>query len=69
VDGIYIDITRQNCRAQDEANDNSFYKKNFNISAGFLVFFIAQSHVIEAARKRTKDNGQLSLCHGRRTKQ
>jgi hypothetical protein len=22
VDGIYIDITRQNCRAQDEANDN-----------------------------------------------
>jgi hypothetical protein len=38
VDGIYIDITRQNCRAQDEANDDSFYKKNFNISAG-LVFF------------------------------
>jgi hypothetical protein len=28
VDGIYIDITRlKNCRAQDEANDDSFYKK------------------------------------------
>jgi hypothetical protein len=37
LDGIYIDITQK--RAQDEANDDSFTKKNFNISAGFLVFF------------------------------
>jgi hypothetical protein len=27
LDGIYIDITRQKCRAQDEANDDSFTKK------------------------------------------
>jgi hypothetical protein len=35
VDGIYIDITRQKNLAQDEANDDSFTKKNFNISAVF----------------------------------
>jgi hypothetical protein len=27
VDGIYIDITQKNCRAQDEANDDSFTKE------------------------------------------
>jgi hypothetical protein len=43
VDGIYIDITRQNCRAQDEANDDSFYKKNFNISAGFWFSLVTES--------------------------
>jgi hypothetical protein len=37
VDGIYIDITRQNCRAQDEAND-SFYKRTliYQLVFGFL---------------------------------
>jgi hypothetical protein len=46
VDGIYIDITQKNCRAQDEANDDSFTKKNFNISAGFLVFFIVTESIM-----------------------
>jgi hypothetical protein len=32
--------------AQDEANDNSFYKKNFNISALFLVFFIVTESIM-----------------------
>jgi hypothetical protein len=45
VDGIYIDITGKNCRAQD-ANDDSFTKKNFNISAGFLVFFIVTESIM-----------------------
>jgi hypothetical protein len=44
VDGIYIDITRQKIVGQDEANDDSF-TKNFNISAGFLVFFIVTEYV------------------------
>jgi hypothetical protein len=31
---------------QDESNDDSFYKKNFNISAGFLVFFIVTESIM-----------------------
>jgi hypothetical protein len=34
LDGIYIDIIAKTV-SQDESNDDSFYKKNFNISAGF----------------------------------
>jgi len=37
---LYRYFTRKNCLAQDEASDNSFYKRNFKMSAGFLVFFI-----------------------------
>jgi hypothetical protein len=37
---LYRYYSRKNCLAQDESDDNSFYKKNFNYSAGFLVFFI-----------------------------
>jgi hypothetical protein len=37
---LYRYFTRRNCLAQDESNDDSYYKKNFKLSAGFLVFFI-----------------------------
>lgn len=43
---LYNYYTRKNCLAQDESNDNSFYKKNFNISAGFLVFFIVSESIM-----------------------
>lgn len=42
----YRYFSRKNCLAQDEANDNSFYKKNFNISAIFLVFFIVTESIM-----------------------
>jgi hypothetical protein len=43
---LYRYYSRKNCLAQDESNDNSFYKKNFNISAGFLVFFIVTESIM-----------------------
>jgi hypothetical protein len=43
---LYRYLSRRNCLAQDEANDNAFYKKNFNISAGFLVFFIVSESIM-----------------------
>ncbi|WP_264565614.1 quinol:cytochrome C oxidoreductase [Flavobacterium sp. N3904] len=42
----YRYFSRKNCLAQDDSNDNSFYKKNFNISAGFLVFFIVTESIM-----------------------
>ncbi len=42
----YRYFSRKNCLAQDESNDNSFYKKNFNYSAGFLVFFIVTESIM-----------------------
>jgi hypothetical protein len=42
----YRYFSRKNCLAQDESDDNSFYKKNFNISAGFLVFFIVTESIM-----------------------
>lgn len=42
----YRYFSRKNCLAQDESHDNSFYKKNFNISAGFLVFFIVSESIM-----------------------
>ena len=42
----YRHFSRKNCLAQDESNDNSFYKKNFNISAIFLVFFIVTESIM-----------------------
>ncbi len=38
--------SRKNCIAQDNSNDNSFYKKNFNISAIFLVIFIVSESIM-----------------------
>ena len=43
---LYRFYSRKNCLAQDESDDNSFYKKNFNISAGFLVFFIVTESIM-----------------------
>lgn len=43
---LYRHLSRKNCLAQDEANDNTFYKKNFKMSAGFLVFFIVSESIM-----------------------
>jgi hypothetical protein len=43
---LYQYFSRKNCLAQDEANDDLFYKKNFNISAIFLVFFIVSESIM-----------------------
>ncbi len=43
---LYRYLSRRNCLAQDEANDNSFYKKNFKMSAAFLVFFIVSESIM-----------------------
>jgi Ni/Fe-hydrogenase subunit HybB-like protein len=43
---LYRHYSRKNCLAQDEANDNSFYKKNFKMSAAFLVFFIVSESIM-----------------------
>jgi hypothetical protein len=36
----------KNDLAQDESNDDSFYKKNFKLTAGFLVFFIVTESIM-----------------------
>ncbi len=43
---IYRFLSRKNCLAQDEANDNIYYKKNFKMSAAFLVFFIVSESIM-----------------------
>jgi hypothetical protein len=43
---LYRYLSRRNCLAQDEATDNSFYKKNFKMSAAFLVFFIVSESIM-----------------------
>ena len=43
---LYRHLSRKNCLAQDESNDNTFYKKNFKLSAGFLVFFIVTESIM-----------------------
>jgi len=43
---LYRHFSRKNCLAQDESNDNTFYKKNFKLSAGFLVFFIVSESIM-----------------------
>ena len=43
---LYRYFSRKNCLAQDDASDNAFYKKNFNYSAGFLVFFIVTESIM-----------------------
>ena len=43
---LYRHLSRKNCLAQDEATDNSFYKKNFKMSAAFLVFFIVSESIM-----------------------
>ncbi|MDR7369236.1 quinol:cytochrome C oxidoreductase [Flavobacterium aquidurense] len=43
---LYRHFSRKNCLAQDEANDDLNYKKNFKLSAGFLVFFIVSESIM-----------------------
>lgn len=43
---LYHFYSKRNCLLQDDANDNVYYKKNFNISAGFLVFFIVTESIM-----------------------
>jgi hypothetical protein len=43
---LYQYFSRKNCLLQDEANDNLYYKKNFKMSAGFLVFFIVTESIM-----------------------
>lgn len=43
---LYRQYSRKNSLAQDDATDNSFYKKNFKASAAFLVFFIVTESIM-----------------------
>ena len=43
---LYRHFSRKNCLAQDESNNNDNYKKNFKLSAGFLVFFIVTESIM-----------------------
>lgn len=43
---LYRYFSRKNCLAQDEAKDDAFYKKNFKMSAAFLVFFIVTESIM-----------------------
>ena len=43
---LYQYYSRKNCLAQDEASDNLMYKKNFKLSALFLVFFIVTESIM-----------------------
>lgn len=43
---IYRFVSRKNSIAQDNATDNTFYKKNFKWAAGFLVFFIVSESIM-----------------------
>ena len=43
---LYRYFSRKNCLAQDDANDDLNYKKNFKLSAVFLVFFIVTESIM-----------------------
>ena len=43
---LYQYFSRKNCLLQDDANDNFYYKKNFKMSAAFLVFFIVTESIM-----------------------
>jgi len=43
---LYRYYSAKNCIAQDESNDNTYYKKNFKMTAGFLVFFIVTESIM-----------------------
>jgi len=43
---LYRYYSRKNCLAQDESDNDLFYKKNFKLSAGFLVFFIVTESIM-----------------------
>ena len=43
---LYRFYSRKNCLAQDESSNNDNYKKNFKLSAAFLVFFIVTESIM-----------------------
>jgi hypothetical protein len=43
---VYRYLSRKNGLAQDDANDTSNYKRNFKLSAGFMVFFIVSESIM-----------------------
>ncbi|MDC0637784.1 quinol:cytochrome C oxidoreductase [Flavobacteriaceae bacterium] len=43
---LYRWVSRKNSIADDHAEDHSFFKKNFKLSAGFLVFFIVTESIM-----------------------
>lgn len=43
---LYRYFTAKYSLEQDRAKDNAYYKRNFNISAGFLVFFIVTESIM-----------------------
>ncbi len=43
---LYRWISRKNSIADDTAEDHSYFKKNFKLSAGFLVFFIVTESIM-----------------------
>ncbi|MCL9768931.1 quinol:cytochrome C oxidoreductase [Flavobacterium sp. HXWNR69] len=43
---LYRHFSRKNSIAQDNSTDNTFYKKNFKMSAAFLVFFIVSESIM-----------------------
>ena len=43
---LYRYFSRKNCLAQDESSNNDYYKKNFKLSALFLVFFIVTESIM-----------------------
>ncbi len=43
---LYRQYSRKNSLAQDEATDNTYYKKNFKAAAAFLVFFIVSESMM-----------------------
>lgn len=43
---LYRYYSRKNCLAQDESTNNDNYKKNFKLSALFLVFFIVTESIM-----------------------
>jgi len=43
---LYRYYARKNSIAQDDATDNTYYKKNFKAAAGFLVFFIITESIM-----------------------
>jgi hypothetical protein len=43
---LYQHFSRKNCLLQDDANDNLYYKRNFKMSAGFLVFFMVTESIM-----------------------
>jgi hypothetical protein len=43
---FYQYMSKKNCLLQDEAHDDLYYKKNFKMSAAFLVFFIVTESIM-----------------------